>query len=68
MHFFYYIFRSQVEKRLSFSMLSALTREMKGKDFAFYNSVANLLWSLFVLGQDKNTKDKKEESFVLQCP
>jgi hypothetical protein len=49
-------------------MLSALTREMKGKDFAFYNSVANLLWSLFVLGQDKNTKDKKEESFVLQCP
>lgn len=48
--------------------LCSLTSRMKGKDFAFYNSVGNLLWSLFVLGQDKNTKEKKEESFVLQCP
>lgn len=38
----------------------SLTSRMKGKDLACYNSVSNLLWSLFVLGQGKNTKDKKK--------
>lgn len=40
----------------------SLTSRMKGKDLACYNSVSNLLWSLFVLGQGKNTKDKKKKN------
>lgn len=46
----------------------SLTSRMKGKDLACYNSVSNLLWSLFVLGQGKNTKDKKKISLYFSVP
>lgn len=46
----------------------SLTSRMKGKDLACYNSVSNLLWSLFVLGQGKNTKDKKKHPLYFNVP
>lgn len=46
----------------------SVTSRMKGKDLACYNSVSNLLWSLFVLDQGKNTKDKKKNPLYFSVP
>ena len=37
----------------------------KGRDLAFHKAIGNILWSLFVLGQNQTINNPKMDPFTL---
>lgn len=55
------IFRSHVKNLFIIQeTYCTVAGKRKGRDSAFNKAIGNMLWSLFVLGQDQNTKELKD--------